>query len=73
MCGRITLQLSPDQIGELYGVRATPLPPEQPPRYNGTPGQDFIACRVEPHGARVNSVRNDGPDILTPLSSRGLF
>lgn len=27
MCGRITQQLSPDQISELYGVRATPLPP----------------------------------------------
>ena len=26
MCGRITQQLSQDQIGELYGVRGTPLP-----------------------------------------------
>ena len=26
MCGRITQQLSSDQIGELYGVRGTPLP-----------------------------------------------
>ena len=53
MCGRITQQLSPDQMGELYGVRATPLPPEQKPRYNGAPGQDFTACRVEQDGARA--------------------
>ena len=52
MCGRITQQLSPDQIGELYGVWETPLPPDRPPRYNGAPGQDFTACRVEQHGAR---------------------
>ena len=52
MCGRITQQLSPDQIGELYGVRGTPLPPDRHPRYNGAPGQDFTACRVEKDGAR---------------------
>ena len=56
MCGRITQQLSQGQIGELYGVRTTPLPPDQPPRYNGAPGQDFTACRVEQHGARAESV-----------------
>ena len=50
MCARITQQLSPDRIGDLYGVRATLLPPERPPRYNGAPGQDFSACRVEPDG-----------------------
>jgi len=53
MCGRITQQLSPDQIGELYGVQTTPLPPDRKPRYNGAPGQDFSACRVEPDGARA--------------------
>jgi len=53
MCGRITQQLSTDQIGELYGVQATPLPPDRLPRYNGAPGQDFIACLVEQHGARA--------------------
>ena len=53
MCGRITQQLSTDQIGELYGVRATPLPPDRLPRYNGAPGQHFIACLVEQHGARA--------------------
>ena len=51
MCGRITQQLSPDQIGELYGVRATPQPPDRNPRYNGAPGQDFSACRFEKDGA----------------------
>ena len=53
MCGRITQQLSPNQIGDLYGVRATPLPPDRKPRYNGAPGQDFTACRVEQDGARA--------------------
>ena len=53
MCGRITQQLSPDRIGGLYGVWATPLPPDRPPRYNGAPGQDFSACRLEQDGART--------------------
>ena len=53
MCGRITQQLSPDRIGELYGVRATPLPADQKPRYNGAPGQDFSAYRIEQDGARA--------------------
>ena len=53
MCGRITQQLSSDQTSELYGARATPLPPDPPPRYNGAPGQHFTACRVEQHGARA--------------------
>ena len=53
MCGRITQQLSPDQMGELYDVRVTPLPPDQPRRYNGAPRQDFSACRVEQDGARA--------------------
>ena len=53
MCGRITQQLCPNQIGELYDVRATPLPPDRKPRYNGAPGQDFSACRVEEDGARA--------------------
>ena len=44
MCARITQQLSPNQIGELHGVRATPLPPDRKPRYNGAPRQDFSAC-----------------------------
>ncbi|MDE0436304.1 MAG: SOS response-associated peptidase family protein, partial [Bryobacterales bacterium] len=53
MCGRITQQLSPDRIGELYGLRAMPLSPDRKPRYNGAPGQDFSACRVEQDGARA--------------------
>ncbi len=50
---RTTQQLSPDQIGELYGVRANPLPPDRLPRYNGAPGQDFSACRVGEDGTRT--------------------
>ena len=53
MCGRITQQLSPDQMGELYGVRATLLPPDRLPRYNGAPRQDFSACRVDDDGSRA--------------------
>ncbi len=53
MCGQITQKPSPDQIGNLYGVQATPLPLNRPPRYNGAPGQDLTACRVEQHGSRA--------------------
>ncbi|MDE2807445.1 MAG: SOS response-associated peptidase family protein [Gemmatimonadota bacterium] len=49
----MTQQLSPDQICDLYRVRGTPPPPDRPPRYNGAPGQDVTACRVEEHGARA--------------------
>lgn len=69
MCVRITQQLSPDQIGELYGVRATPLPA-------------LLRLARQPHdgpferragSARVNSVRNDDPDVLTEAPDSGLF
>ena len=53
MCARITQQLSPNRIGELNGVRTIPLSPDQPPRYNGAPGEDFSVCRFEEHGAYV--------------------
>ena len=46
MYTRITQQLSQDQIGDLYGVRATPQPPDRKPRYNGAPGQGFSAFRL---------------------------
>ena len=54
MCGRITQQPSPDRIGILYSVRTTSLPPDQPPRYNGAPRQDFSACRLEPDGSPLS-------------------
>ena len=91
MCDHITQQLSPDRIGDLYSVRTTLLPPDQPPRYNGAPGQDFSACprdrpaallARDPHDGtferravndRVNSVRNDDPDVLTATPECGLF
>ena len=53
MCGRITQQLPSDQICELYHLRGTPLPPDRQPRYNGAPGQDFTACRVDEDGDRA--------------------
>ena len=53
MCGRITQQQPSDQICDLYTLRGTPLPPDRPPRYNGAPGQDFTACRVDEDGSRA--------------------
>ena len=53
MCGRITQQLPSDQICDLYSLRGTPLPTHRHPRYNGVPGQDFTACRVDEDGART--------------------
>ena len=56
MYNQISQQLSPDQIGKLYGAWATPLPPDRKSRYNGAPEQDFAACRV---AATVASLATD--------------
>lgn len=53
MYGRITQQLSSHQISDLYGVRATPLPPNRSPRYNGALGQNFSAGRLNQEGIRA--------------------
>ena len=53
MCGRFTQQLPTEEICDLYSVRGTPLGPHQRARYNGAPGQDFIACRVDEDGDRA--------------------
>ena len=53
MCGRITQQLPSDQICDLYSLQGTLLPANRQPRYNGAPGQDFTACRVDENGARA--------------------
>ena len=69
MCGRITQQLPSDQICNLYSVRGTPLPA-------------LLELVREPYDSpferravstRVNSVRNDDPDVLLPVSASGLF
>ena len=53
MCGRFTQQLPAEEICDLYSVRGTPLGPHRRARYNGAPGQDFIACRVDEDGDRA--------------------
>ena len=53
MCGRFTVQLSLDEIGDLYDAAQPTLPLDLPPRYNGAPTQDFAACRLDEAGRRV--------------------
>ena len=53
MCDRITQQVPSDQICDLSSLQGTPLPPDRQPRYNGAPGQNFTACRVEEDGTRA--------------------
>ena len=53
MCGRFTVRLSPDEIGNLYDATQPTLPLDLPPRYNGAPTQDFAACRLDESGRRV--------------------
>ena len=52
MCGRFTQQLPAEEMCHLYSVRGTPLPPNRRARYNGAPGQNFIACRVDEDATR---------------------
>ena len=52
MCGRFTQQLPAEEMCHLYSVRGTPLPPNQRARYNGAPGQNFTACRVDEDSTR---------------------
>lgn len=53
MCGRFTVKLSPDDIGNLYDAVQPTLPLDLPPRYNGAPTQDFAACHLDAVGRRV--------------------
>ena len=53
MCARFTQQLPTEDICDLYSARGTPLPTNRRARYNGAPGQDFAACRVDENGARA--------------------
>ena len=53
MCARFTQQLPVEEICDLYSLRGTPLPANRRTRYNGAPGQDFTACRVDEDGARA--------------------
>ena len=53
MCGRFTVTLAPDDLGNLYDAAQPALPLDLPPRYNGAPTQDFAACRLDESGRRV--------------------
>ena len=53
MCGRFIQTLPSAEICGLYSLRGTPLPPDRQPRYNGAPGQNFTACRVDEDGDRA--------------------
>ena len=72
MCGRFSQRLPWRQIHGLYQ-----LPPHVPAlnlraRYNGCPTQEFASLRLDGSGRsikRVNSPRNDDPDLLRPLEA----
>ena len=53
MCARFTQQLPVEEICDLYSLRGTALPPNRRTHYNGAPGQDFAACRLDEDGARA--------------------
>ena len=53
MCGRFTVQLSRDDIVNLYDAAQPALPLDLPPRYNGAPTQEFAACRLDEAGRRA--------------------
>ena len=53
MCGCFTVQLSGDEIQNLYDAARPELPLDLPIRYNGAPTQDFAACRLDETGGRV--------------------
>ena len=76
MCGRFTQKLTWRQIHDLYNLTAPTVPLNLQLRYN------LLDLVREPYGGpyekravntRVNSVRNDDPDILAPRSERRLF
>lgn len=53
MCGRFTQKLSGHQIHDLYSLGGSARPLNLQPRYNGAPGQDFAACRLDEGGDRT--------------------
>ena len=53
MCGRFAVQLSGDDIVNLYDAAQPTLPLELPARYNGAPMQEFAACRLDETGRRA--------------------
>ena len=53
MCGRFTQKLTWHQIHDLYNLTAPTVPLNLQPRYNGAPGQEFAACRLDGDGNRT--------------------
>ena len=53
MCGRFTQKLSRRRIHSLYRLKGPTPPVHLQPRYNGAPGQDFAACRLDETGNRA--------------------
>ena len=53
MCGRFTPKLTWRQIHDLYNLTAPTVPLNLQPRYNGSPGQEFAACRLDGNGKRT--------------------
>ena len=50
MCGRFIQKLTWREIHDLYRSKEPDPPPKLQPRYNGAPGQDFAACRLDERG-----------------------
>ncbi len=53
MCGRFTQKLTWHEIHDLYSLKEPALPLNLEPHYNGAPGQDFAACRLDEDGDRA--------------------
>ncbi len=53
MCGRFIQKLTWREIHDLYRSKEPDPPPKLQPRYNGAPGQDFAACRLDEKGNRA--------------------
>ena len=53
MCGRFIQRLTWREIHDIYRSEESEPPPQAQPRYNGAPGQDFAACRLDERGNRV--------------------
>ena len=58
MCGRFTQVVKAGGLAELYGVAAPDI--ELPTRWNGTPTQTFLVCRLDAAGRRVLSLQRWG-------------
>ena len=67
MCGRFVQNLTWRQIHDLYSLTGPPLPLNLQSHYNGAPGQDSAACRIEEHGNRAIARLRLG---LVPLWAR---